>query len=549
MDFIETINTGVLVVGGGGAGLCAALSARKEGAEVLLTAKSRSGRACNTAVSKGTFAVATGAADDRNTADLHFRDTMVSGRWINRPGLVRTMVDGAREQLNNLQDYQVPLRRNGDGKLRIHSAPGHSVARHVTTERRFGTDCTLPLLAHTEKLGVAIASGLFVERLCIGDEGRIAGAVAIDTVRQGLVAIQARAVVLAGGGAGQVYSRTNNAPGTTGDGYALGFRAGIPMVDMEFVQFYPTYVLEQSFMGIMASYEILVSGGGAVLRNSLGEDIIRLHGHHPTSVTRDALTLAIAREIRQGRGVKGGIWMDLSTIPNDKLDLYHRFIPRRLWGRQGFVVSPVAHHFMGGLRVGDRGETGIEGLFSAGEVNGGVHGANRLAGNALTEAWVFGEVTGRLAAQFSSRKGRGIAIKNLDRAAAEIKSRTGGRGPFPVEGVRRDVQRLMWEKAGIIRTRDGLAELAGDFARMRSDLSAARTGGWKELISKLETENMLLAGEAVVRSALLREESRGAHYRMDFPDEGGDHWARNVMVTIGQDGRISAELLKKGLHL
>lgn len=549
MEFIETINTGVLVVGGGGAGLCAALSARKEGAEVLLAAKSRPGRACNTAVSKGTFAVATGAADDRNTPDLHFRDTIVSGRWINRPGLVRTMVDGAREQLNNLMDYQVPLSRTDDGKLRIRLAPGHSVARQVTTEKRFGTDCTLPLLAHTEKLGVAFASGLFVERLCIGDEGRIAGAVAIDPVRRGLVAIQARAVVLAGGGAGQVYSRTNNAPGATGDGYALGFRAGIPLVDMEFVQFYPTYVLEHSFMGIMASYEILVSGGGAVLRNSLGEDIIRLHGQHPASITRDALTQVMSREIHQGRGVNGGIWMDLSTIPNDKVDFYRRFIPGRLGGRQGFVVSPVAHHFMGGLLVGDRGETGIEGLFSAGEVNGGVHGANRLGGNALTEAWVFGEITGRLAAQFSRRKGRGVAIKNLDRTAAEIESRTGGRGPFPVERVRRDVQRLMWEKAGIIRTGDGLTQLAGNFARMRSDLADAGAGSWKELISKLETENMLLAGEAVARSALLREESRGAHYRLDFPDEGGDHLARSVMVTIGQDGRISAELLKKGFQL
>ncbi|OPX85287.1 MAG: L-aspartate oxidase [Pelotomaculum sp. PtaB.Bin104] len=536
MDVLEVINTDVLVIGGGGAGLCAAISSKKEGSEVLLISKSRPGRANNTAISSGSFSASTGLWDECDTPEQHLSDTLVAGRWINRPEMVRTMTSGAKEQVKNLLSYGVPLQKKNNDKLRIVSLPGHSVARNVVTEKSFGTDFTLPLFSFVKNLGVNFLAGLFVVCLCRSEQGDIAGALVIDPARQGLILIQSKATILATGGAGQIYSQTNNAPGTTGDGYALAFRLGVPLIDMEFVQYYPTFMLEPSLAKTMVIYEILVYRGGARLLNSLGENITLRYGlKDPSDMTRDALTLAIAKEIKEGRGVNGGVWMDLSTIPGDKIERFQKFIPRGLKGRSRFLVAPVAHFFMGGLLVNEQGETGIEGLYSAGEVNGGVHGANRLGGNALTEAWVYGDITGRLAAQYTRSKKGISSIENLRAIIKDLKSYTEGKEQLSVEAVRRELRHLMWEKAGVIRTGEGLSGLVSDIEKLKEKLSETKTGDFKKLINKLETGNMLLVGEAVARSALLRKESRGAHYREDFADEGGQRWVKNTYIK-GSDG-------------
>jgi len=253
-------------------------------------------------------------------------------------------------------------------------------------------------------------------------------------------------------------------------------------------------------------------------------------------MTRDALTLAVAKEIKEGRGINGGVWMDLSTIPGDKVERYQKFIPKGLKGRSRFLVAPVAHFFMGGLLVNEQGETGIEGLYAAGEVNGGVHGANRLGGNALTEAWVYGDITGRLAAQYARSKKENSSIENLQAIIKDLKSYTEGNSQLSsVEEVRRKLQYQMWENAGVIRTHEGLSGLVGSIEKLKEELFKARASDFRRLTNKLETENMLLVGEAVARSALLREESRGAHYREEFPDEGGEQWIKNIYVE-GKDG-------------
>ncbi|OPX90184.1 MAG: Fumarate reductase flavoprotein subunit [Pelotomaculum sp. PtaB.Bin104] len=536
MDVLEVINTDVLVIGGGGAGLCAAISSKKEGAKVLLISKSRPGRANNTAISGGSFSASTGLWDERDTPEQHLSDTLVAGRWINRAEMVRTMTSGAQEQMNNLISYGVPLQKKDNDKLRIISLPGHSVARNVVTKNSFGTDFTHPLFNFAKNLGVNFLAGVFVVRLCRGEQGDIAGALVIDPARQGLILIQAKAVVLATGGAGQIYSQTNNAPGSTGDGYALAFRLGVPLIDMEFVQYYPTCLLKSSLVKRMVIYEILVYWGGARLVNNLEENIALRHGlKDPSDMTRDALTLAIAKEVKEGRGINGGVWMDLSTIPGDKIKHLQKFIPKGLKGRDRFLVAPVAHFFMGGLLVNEQGETGIEGLYSAGEINGGVHGANRLGGNALTEAWVFGDITGRLAAQYARLKKHISSIENLQAIIKELKSYSEGKGQLWVGEIRREVQLLMWEKAGIIRTREGLSGIVSDIELQKEKLAVTKVSDFRQLIDKLETENMLLVGEAVVLSALIRKESRGAHFREDFPCEGGEKWVNNTCIK-GNDG-------------
>jgi fumarate reductase (CoM/CoB) subunit A len=538
MDIIEEIITDVLIIGGGGAGLCAAISAKKAGVKVLMVSKSRPGRANNTAISGGSFAVATGLWDERDTSDQHLQDTLVAGRWINRPEMVRTMVSDIQEQTEKLLNYGVPLQRKND-KLRIISLPGHSVARNTVTEKSFGTDFTLPLFNYAKNLGINFLAGVFVVHLFRGEQGNVVGALAIDPVRQGLIMILAKATVLTSGGAGQTYSQTNNTPGTTGDGYALAFRLGVPLIDMEFVQYYPTYLFESYLAKTMVIYEILVYRGNARLFNSKGENIAIRHGlTDPSSMTRDALTLAIAKEIKEGRGINGGVWMDLSTIPRDKIERFQKFFPKGLKGRNRFLVSPVAHFFMGGLLVNDQGETGIEGLYSAGEVNGGVHGANRLGGNALTEAWVYGDITGRLSAQYSRHKKKVCRVENLQAIVNDLKSYAEGNSQLSIEILRKELQCLMWEKAGIIRNKEKLSELVCDIEKLKDKLSKIKVDNIKKLINKLDLASIFLVSEAITRSALLRKESRGAHYREDFPSEGGKQWIKNTLVKKDDDNKM-----------
>ena len=530
MYFNEIISTDVLVIGSGGAGLCAAISARKEGADVLVVGKARPGRSNNTAVSGGVFAVVTGAKNTGDSHELHIRDTLVAGRNINRLDMVQTMVEGALEQTENLVRYGVRLQKKGDDYWVIH-VPGHSVPRHLFSKNSFGTDFTIPIAKYAGDKNIRFLSGVFVERLLRGKNGRIAGALVIDKNKNQLIIIRSKAVVLASGGAGRIFSRNNNAPGTTGDGYCLAFRLGVPLVDMEFVQFYPTLLYEPSLPKSLVAYEVFIFRGGAKLFNSKGEDIILRHNLvDPASLTRDALAIAMVTEIREGRGVNGGVWLDLSFIPPKKLELYRRFVHKSLKGRLRFIVSPGVHHFMGGLSVSNKGETEIDGLFSAGEVNGGMHGANRLGGNALTEAWVYGNLTGILAAQYSKESKSPVIEENFEPIENEIKLDLEQKGELPLQNILQEIKDLMWEKAGIIRTEELLMELIRDIDNIKKRLNKCRVENLKDFIRKSEIKNMLLIGEITARSAIERKESRGSHFRLDFPREGGDDWIKNIFV-------------------
>jgi len=544
MDFTEVIKTDVLVIGSGGAGLCAAISAKREGADVLMVGKSRMGRANNTAISGGAFAVATGLRSVDDTPELHVKDTLVSGRWINRPGMVRTMADGAAEQLENLVSCGVSFQKIKEGKLRIVPVPGHSAPRHVIAENSFGTGFTFPLSRNAESAGVKFLPNVFVERLCRSEQGNIAGALILDPVKQDSILISAKSIVLASGGGGQIYSQTNNAPGTTGDGYALAFRLGLPLIDMEFVQCYPTVLSGTSLSTKIVLYEALIFRGGARLFNSRDEDIILRHNlDDPAKMTRDALTLAIAKEIEEGRGISGAVWLDLSSISSQKFEKFSIFVPKSQKGKTRFPVSPAVHHFMGGLLVNNQGETSIEGLYAAGEVNGGVHGANRLGGNALTETWVFGDLTGRLAAQYSMGKKQPAISEAFKDIESEIGSRAKKEGKFFMQDLQKELKRLMWEKAGILRSKEKLSALIKDIENLKQRTAEFCPNNLKEYIKKRETENMLIAGESTARSALFRKESRGAHFRSDFPDEGGDEWIKNTLIK-GDDLEMKVESIE-----
>jgi succinate dehydrogenase/fumarate reductase flavoprotein subunit len=524
---VKTARCDVLIVGGGGAGLRAAIQAAEAGVAVTLASKSRVGYGNNTYISKGTFAAATGWRDSRDNKDAHLSDSLIGGRFINDQALLRRVTQEASDQIEFLQRCGVRFSERG-GRIRIMHTPGHSYPRHVRTQDRSGRDFMIPLRAYAERIGVRLIDRVYITRL-LRSEGRIAGATGIT--HDGIfLTLTANCIVLATGGFAQVYLHNNNASGMTGDGQALAFELGVPLKDMEFVQFYPTA------LGALGSrlllYEAVIFQAGAVLRNARGDDIIEKYGlNDPMAMTRDRLTRAVMREISEGRGIEGGVIIDLSTVKEEELaDIRHLLPHLNTPGRMELVVSPTAHFCMGGIGINEQAETVVPGLLAAGEVCAGVHGANRLGGNALTEVFAMGGVAGERAAKKARESDQPDLPEReilAERERLESLVSAGGEG---LGGLRRDLRDVMWQQAGIIRDKEGLEGAVESMQELAARLKKVRIQDYRELTRYLEFEHMVLLSEMVCRAALLRTESRGAHYRSDYPEEDNDRWLKNILI-------------------
>lgn len=334
----------VLVIGGGGAGLRAAIQAREMGADVLVVSKSKVGYANNTYISKASFA-ATGRGDPRDVEDVHVRDTVIGGRFLNDQALVAVMAREAGAQVDFLEKCGAHFARKG-AEIQLGHTPGHSYPRHFRGMNRIGRDFILPVREYARKIGVRFADRVFVSKLFLTDN-HISGVSGVSRDLE-FQLFSAGSVILATGGYAHIYLNTNNAPGITGDGTALAFEAGLPLKDMEFVQFYPTALGESGRRLIL--YEAFVMDAGGVLRNAQGENILHKHGlNDPMVITRDRLARAIMSELREGLGVNGGVIMDLSSVSDAKLERLSHLLPSE-WSafQKEFIVSPTTHFCMGG---------------------------------------------------------------------------------------------------------------------------------------------------------------------------------------------------------
>ena len=528
----ETVSCDILVIGGGGAGLRAAIEARERGADVLVVSKSRVGYGNNTYISKAALS-ATGWGDPKDGPEVHLRDTVVGGCFLNDQTLVGVMAREAGSQVAFLEKCGVNFSKKEDKIQPTHSA-GHSFARHIHPQRRVGSEIILPLKAYAKEIGVRFSDRVFITRL-FSSEGQIVGASGV--MEDGCFTIfAATCVILATGGFAHIYLHTDNAPGITGDGQALAFELGVPIKDMEFVQFYPTATGNLGSRILL--YEAFVLRAGAQLKNARGENIIAKHGlSDPLVLTRDRLARAIMHEITEGLDVEGGVIMDLSPIPEVKMAKLGPLFPsKRSLGRREIIVSPTTHFCMGGVVIDKNSETSVPGLFAAGEVGVGIHGANRIAGNALSEVFAMGSVAGRKGAQ--KLKEMGAAELPRDEISAE-KARLeslligGAQAPKPLF---RSLKALMWQKAGVVRHRDSLNEALQRIEEFRSSISKPSITEWIQLIRVLELQNMLLISEMVCRAALLRTESRGSHYRSDHPEEDNGKWLRNILLRREERG-------------
>jgi len=520
----QTVNIDVLVVGGGAAGLKAAIEAKKHGLDVVLLSESPVGFRNNTAISGGVFAASGIWKGTGDSSEVYFRDTVNGGCLINDRRLVDAMTRGATQQVYDLMQFGVNFeKQNGD--LKVQNSPGHTYPRNVVGVKA-GISLTKPMREYATSVGVQFEEGILVTKL-LKVRDMVTGVLGIDDKGQVLI-LKAKSTILATGGAGELYLRSDNALGTTGDGYALAYEIGASLRDMDFVQFYPTALGE--YARKVCDYGILVSQG-AIIRNSLGEDILEKYGIKELKLmTRDILSKAMMIEIAENRGIGDNLALDFTGIPEEEIKIVHQFTHSRYYPEK-VLVAPTAHFFMGGVEINENCETKFDGLYAAGEVCGGAHGANRIEGNAITETLVFGTIAGGRAATRASK------MKQIpppgSQVAAEVeklRELTSHQGRENLNELQQSLKQIMWRKVGIIRNEKGLADAQREILALREQLRAASPADYRQLSQAIKLGNMLTVSEMVCKAALARTESRGAHYRTDYPEQNDAQWLKTIEV-------------------
>jgi succinate dehydrogenase/fumarate reductase flavoprotein subunit len=525
----EKLSCDVLVIGGGGAGLRSAIAAKFHNADVILATKTKIGPCSNTYISKAVIA-ATGwgtADDDEN---VHIADTVRGGRFLNDQSMVAKMAERTHSEITFLKDCGVCFDLHA-GAPRLTRAAGHQYSRHVYGVNWIGSDLVLPLKHRAKQIGVRFAEQVFVTRL-MAAENRIGGAAGITSDGR-FITIHAKVVVLATGGYAQIYLNTNNVPGITGDGQALAYNLGIPLKDMEFVQFYPTAAGKRGSRLIL--YEKMLAQSGVVLCDGQGENILMRHGiTDPTKVTRDRLAQLIANEIKQGASPDQEVFMDMVALSEETARQMAPILPSKWWkGQKVFKVTPTAHFCMGGIVTNQYGETPLKGMFAVGEATAGVHGANRLGGNALAEIFTMGSWVGKMAAERTMNIGTAIVPKN-----AFEKERSRLEGAYSNQGLSAkqliyELKQMMWNKVGVIREESGLEEV---LEHLREPLPRVAVSSPTDLIRLMEFQNMRCVAKMVCRAALERTESRGSHLRSDYPAEDNRLWLKNIVLRKSNSG-------------
>jgi succinate dehydrogenase/fumarate reductase flavoprotein subunit len=532
-------------VGGGGAGLMSAYGAAKNNAKVIVVNKGKVQRTGVTIMAPGAIA----AVDHRwkeegDSKEIHFEDTIKGGCFLNNQEMVKVLVEKSPELVLELERMGALFQRENDGQrymLRIDG--GHSFARCPFLEDRTGKEMMMAMVSALRKLHVEFKENIMITRL-IKEEDRVIGAAGIAMETGEPIIFESKAVVLATGGAGTIYENTDNSIDLTGDGYALALETGVPLRDMEFVQFYPLgFLFPPSLKGML---------GGLLyychLYNVCGERFMEKYDPIRLELsTRDKVSQAIMAEVMEGRGSpRGGVYMDMTYHESGFIS---KMIPalNRTYQNIGndpekdrIEVAPTVHFFMGGLEVNTRWETKIHGLFGAGEICGGMHGGNRLSQNALSEILVSGIISGEEAARYGSKVDKSyISPKEAYIEESTIKLLINSELGTSPDNIKKKIKETMWENVGVYRTDQSLNKALATIRELSSQpISITQKDLYmnNELFSALEVKNMLIVAETVILAALARKESRASHYRSDYPNTDNTNYLNNFYVTKGQTG-------------
>jgi len=550
----ETHDHDVLIIGAGGAGLRAALGALAQGAKVGVVCKSLLGKA-HTVMAEGGIAAAMANVDSADDWRTHFRDTMRGGKLLNNWRMAQIHAQEAPERVRELEQWGALFDRTEDGQILQRAFGGHTFRRLCHVGDRTGLEMIRTLQDRGVQLGIDVYMECTISRL-LKDGDRVAGAFGYWREQGRFVVFRAKSVVMATGGIGKAWKITSNSWEYTGDGMALAYGAGAELMDMEFVQFHPTgMVWPPGVQGILVTEA--VRGEGGVLRNKLGQRFMEKYDPKKMELsTRDVVARAIYTEVREGRGTEhGGAFLDISQKPADYVkkklpSMYHQF--KELADvditKGPMEVGPTCHYMMGGIRVdAETAKSSVAGLFAAGEAAAGLHGANRLGGNSLSDLLVFGRRAGLAAAEHANKiSTSAIDSGQIDEAAREMLApfqRKEGESPY---AIHRDLQETMQNLVGIFRNKedliralDELEKLKERAGRLSVEGSRLFNPGW-HLAQDLKA--MLLVSEAVTRSALAREESRGAHSRIDHPGLDAT-WGTKNNVLVREESTMTLRQL------
>jgi len=546
----ETHDHDVLIIGAGGAGLRAALGALSEGANVGVVCKSLLGKA-HTVMAEGGIAAAMANVDSADDWRTHFRDTMRGGKLLNNWRMAQLHAQEAPERVRELEQWGALFDRTQDGQILQRAFGGHTFRRLCHVGDRTGLEMIRTLQDRGVQLGVDVYMECTISRLLM-DGDRVAGAFGYWREQGRFVVFRAKSIVIATGGIGKAWKITSNSWEYTGDGMALAYNAGAELMDMEFVQFHPTgMVWPPGVQGLLVTEA--VRGEGGLLTNKAGERFMEKYDPKKMELsTRDVVARAIYTEVREGRGTEhGGAFLDISRKPAEYVkkklpSMYHQF--RELADVDittgPMEVGPTCHYMMGGIRVeAETAQSTVPGLFAAGEAAAGLHGANRLGGNSLSDLLVFGRRAGVAAAEHAKKvPTTSVNSTQIENAARELLvpfERTQGENPYTIH---RELQDVMQSLVGIYRTREDLARALGELEKFKAraeqlsvEGSRMFNPGW-HLAQDLKS--MLTVSEAVTRSALAREESRGAHSRIDHPALDAT-WGTKNNVIVRESGAMT----------
>jgi len=546
----ETHEHDVLIIGAGGAGLRAAIEALAQGAKVGVVCKSLLGKA-HTVMAEGGIAAAMANVDSADDWRVHFRDTMRGGKLLNDWRMAQLHAQESPERVRELEQWGALFDRTQDGKILQRAFGGHTFRRLCHVGDRTGLELIRTLQDRGVQQGIDVYMECTVSRL-LKDGDRIAGVFAYWREQGRFVVFKAKSVVMATGGIGKAWKITSNSWEYTGDGMALAYEAGAELQDMEFVQFHPTgMVWPPGVQGILVTEA--VRGEGGILRNKLGERFMEKYDPKRMELsTRDVVARSIYTEVREGRGTEhGGAYLDISQKPAEYVkkklpSMYHQF--KELADvditKGPMEVGPTCHYMMGGIRVdAETAQSSLPGLFAAGEAAAGLHGANRLGGNSLSDLVVFGRRAGLAAAKHAkSTLAAAIDSQQIEEAAREMVApfeRKNGEGPY---AIHRDLQETMQNLVGIFRTEEDLRRALTELDKLkeravRVSVEGSRmfNPGWH---LAQELKSMLTVSEAVTRSALARQESRGAHSRIDHPGLDAA-WGKKNNVIVRDGGAMA----------
>ena len=581
---IKIVEHDVIVLGAGGAGLRAAIECSKRGLSTALVCKSLLGKA-HTVMAEGGVAAALGNVDSRDHWKIHFRDTMRGGKFLNVWRMAELHAKQAPTRVRELEEWGAVFDRTKVGLINQRNFGGHRYPRLAHVGDRTG----LEIIRTLQDYGIHQGIDVYME--CTGldflkDGEKISGMVAMWRETGEFIIFKAKAAIVATGGVGKAWKITSNSWEYTGDGYGMAYEAGAELMDMEFTQFHPTgMVWPPSVRGTLVTES--VRGEGGVLLNSEGkrfmfenipdrfaletadseEEAERWRSgdkdarRPPELLTRDVVARAIRREVKAGRGSPhGGAFLDIATKRNSedikrKLpSMYHQFkvLAELDITVDPMEVGPTLHYFMGGIRVNaDSQMSRVPGLFACGECSGGMHGANRLGGNSLSDLLVFGKLSGEGAANYiekmeSNPTTDDSQIKLIIRNATDILNRDSGKNPYLLH---EKLQEIMQNNVGIVRTQelltegiDELEKLKKSFNKIKADGACQFNPGWHEAIA---LRNLLITSEAVAQAALMRQESRGAHTRVDHPGEKQEWLNYNIVLRKNNDGSMVSEKIER----